>query len=578
MTRFIWFKNALYSFVYFKEDDASPLKPQPPRPKDSAFHITRDSVNTKLNNVIEVDPSSVGSDDFQEFESYQSQQTHKTGVPHSGTSDSISEGQFKGTPSMTSSGYGSQAVSTLTLSSEDSLSLRSNDDSEVTKVRRSGTEHTSGGESDGDELIQVQGVITASKSDTISLVSDDSQKTMGVDTETSESTDSLNIDPKKQMFIGNTSYTCEKFEGKMEGNAIIVDNDIKLNIIQDDDKELKNTELDSLKVSDVSKDIENISLSTDSDDENIEPPESLVLHISEEDLRENGERDKTKPKLESVDTSIGDAEFKMSVCDTGSKTDKNNDTDTSLPKHSESLNKDERTVDTADLIRVAANDRDDNSYRNAAGDGDHYSDTSSMGPHPEQANTSSLKSDVFNPSEVVEVKNGDNSSNVSQSLNMDSLGAASDSSSVGSRGVLGSDSVDPYSLEAMDELERLGAECGEDNSEFMSMDEKLENSSVSQGNKSLNRTGNDGLNNSMGGYDKGFPRNQSTPKGTKGSHRLSMPVFSALSPKDPDEGSFHRYSGDYSDNVSGKARTFLLVDLQGFFFRSRLWGGGGMKK
>ena len=463
---------------------------------------------------------------------------------------------------MTSSGYGSQAVSTLTLSSEDSLSLRSNDDSELTKVRRSGTEHTSGGESDGDELIQAQGVITASKSDTISLVSDDSQKTMGVDTETSESTDSLNIDPRKQMFIENTLYTCEKFEEKMEGNAITVENDIKFNINQDDDKELKNTGLDSLKVSDVSKDIENISLSTDSDDENIEPPESLILHISEEDLRENVERDKTKPKLEYVDTSIGDAEFKMSVCDTDSKTDKNNDTDTSLPKHSESLNKAERIVETADPIPVVGND---NSDRNAAGDGDHYSDISSMGPHPEQANTSSLKSDVFNPSEVVEVKTGNNSSNVSQSLNMDSLGAASDSSSVGSRGVLGSDSVDPYSLEAMDELERLGAECGEDNSEFMSMDEKLENSSVSQGNKSLNRTGNDGHNSSMGGYDKGFPRNQSTPKGTKGSHRLSMPVFSALSPKDPEEGSFHRYSGDYSDNVSGRARNFLLIDLRDFF-------------
>jgi hypothetical protein len=85
--------------------------------------------------VIEPEPNSVSSDDFQDFESYQSHQppmeanpSNSTAeeIPHSSTNDSLAEiqGQFF-TPSLVSSGYGSQAVSMLTLSSEDSLSLRS---------------------------------------------------------------------------------------------------------------------------------------------------------------------------------------------------------------------------------------------------------------------------------------------------------------------------------------------------------------------------------------------------------------------------------------------------------------------
>ena len=76
------------------------------------------------------------SDEFQEFESYQSQHCspladkmvaqRPTSISHSVTADSLMEIQTKSfTPSMTSSGYGSQAVSTLTLSSEDSVSIRS---------------------------------------------------------------------------------------------------------------------------------------------------------------------------------------------------------------------------------------------------------------------------------------------------------------------------------------------------------------------------------------------------------------------------------------------------------------------
>ncbi|CAG2222721.1 KIF13 [Mytilus edulis] len=92
----------------------------------------------KFQSVIEPEPNSVSSDDFQDFESYQSQQPQPEEnpmnstaeeIPHSSTNDSLAEIQGKNfTPSLVSSGYGSQAVSMLTLSSEDSLSLRSMED------------------------------------------------------------------------------------------------------------------------------------------------------------------------------------------------------------------------------------------------------------------------------------------------------------------------------------------------------------------------------------------------------------------------------------------------------------------
>ncbi|XP_071144452.1 kinesin-like protein KIF13A [Mytilus edulis] len=92
----------------------------------------------KFQSVIEPEPNSVSSDDFQDFESYQSQQPQPDEnpmnstaqeIPHSSTNDSLAEIQGKNfTPSLVSSGYGSQAVSMLTLSSEDSLSLRSMED------------------------------------------------------------------------------------------------------------------------------------------------------------------------------------------------------------------------------------------------------------------------------------------------------------------------------------------------------------------------------------------------------------------------------------------------------------------
>ncbi|XP_069106121.1 kinesin-like protein KIF13A isoform X3 [Argopecten irradians] len=90
---------------------------------------------------VEPDPHSIGSDEFQDFESYETQQgslrednkavnSNENGhIVHSSTADSLVDIQGKNcTPSLVSSGYGSQAVSMLTLSSEDSLSLRSNED------------------------------------------------------------------------------------------------------------------------------------------------------------------------------------------------------------------------------------------------------------------------------------------------------------------------------------------------------------------------------------------------------------------------------------------------------------------
>ncbi|XP_048248867.1 kinesin-like protein KIF13B isoform X7 [Haliotis rufescens] len=109
------------------------------------------------------DSRSLDSDDFQDFESYQSQQTARvqregalalSHMTHSSTNDSLAEVQAKScTPSMTSSGYGSQAVSSLTLSSEDSLSVKSIDDNENIKnktAHKSGsTEHS--GDSDDED-------------------------------------------------------------------------------------------------------------------------------------------------------------------------------------------------------------------------------------------------------------------------------------------------------------------------------------------------------------------------------------------------------------------------------------------
>ena len=571
-------KKGLSVSVSFKEDDSSPVKPRPPKPQDSALNTTGDSVHSKLNN-IEPDPSSVGSDDFQEFESYQSQQSQKIGVPHSGTSDSIAEGQFKGTPSMTSSGYGSQAVSTLTLSSEDSLSLRSNDDSEVTRARKSGIEHASSGESDGDEAVQVQSVINTNKDDEKSLKSEDSQATLNAEVET-ESTDSLDSQKEvvdvgvKMIDILNVEETSKDnsvdknrlestgFEASKIDQTEVQANKNRLDSAIFEVKEKDKIELpvDSLAVKVVAKDVEKISLSTDSDeDDDVILPDSLKLHISEEDLRENGENKNDKQGIE-VNKKLKEGHIK----DSAVKGDKV----ISLPEQNESRNKlGEETKNPAGNLSVAESDRDKHLFETAAGHvpvNKLHDDSKSVSA---SHNIMSDKQDDVLQSVDTSVASADTSVDIH---NSDRLPSASDSSSMGSRGVLGSDSIDPYSLEAMDELERLGAEFGEDNSEFLSVDEKFDNSSLNQGNKSLTQTEKkkldesltqnekEKLDESLGAYGHTLPKSQSTPKGAKGGNQRPVSCI-GLSQKEVNEA-FHkasnRLSGDFSDTVSGKYKIF----------------------
>ena len=571
-------------YVSFKEDD-SPVKPRPPKPLDSALTTTKDAVHTKLNNIIEPDPSSIGSDDFQEFESYQSQQIQKIGVPHSGTSDSIAEGQFKGTPSMTSSGYGSQAVSTLTLSSEDSLSLRSNDDSEATRARKSGIEHASSGESDGDETVQAQGGISISqggislsqsgidvnKDDEKSLKSEDSQATLNVEAET-ESTDSfdsqkevvdvdvgvkmvdiLSIEERhKDNSFDNKRLESTGFEASRNDQAEVeVDNKrLESTVFEMNVDDKTEQEVDRLAVSEVTKDVEKMSLSTDSDeDDDVIVPESLMLHISEEDLRENGEKEDDKLGIQSKDNlMLGNIEDIVVKGDEVKP----------LPDQKESLNKidKDKTEETADRLSEAESDRDTDLVETAAG----HVPVNKL--HDDFNSVSATSHNKMSDKQVDMLESMDTSvasADISvDAPNLNRLPSTSDSSSMGSRGVLGSDSIDPYSLEAMDELERLGEECGEDNSEFLSIDEKFDSSSVSHGNKSLTETEKEKLDESLGVYGHTIPKSQSTPKGAKGGNQRPVSCI-GLSQKEINEA-FHkassRLSGDFSDTVSGELTQF----------------------
>lgn len=78
------------------------------------------------------------------------------GIARSGTNDSLADVQCKNfTPSLVSSGYGSQAVSMLTLSSEDSLSIKSIEDNLETnkdsKGGQKGSSEQTSSDSDNDE-------------------------------------------------------------------------------------------------------------------------------------------------------------------------------------------------------------------------------------------------------------------------------------------------------------------------------------------------------------------------------------------------------------------------------------------
>ena len=425
----------------FKEDEDSPMRTKLSKPnfnqseqnlhsaessmkrsasKQELLETKQDLLSLKQDlhklkkSLIEPDPNSVDSDDFQDFESYESQQVTKqtetpnltdtskpTSISHSGTSDSIAEGQFKSnTPSMISSGYGSQAVSTLTLSSEDSLSLRSNDDSESNKFsKKSGFEHASSGESDGDE--NGHNLVTA-----ISGIQEESLgdlKNVGIEI----STDS-NIDSE--------------------------------DTVGDKQEELKITDKVSMKSSDSESE-----KGTEND---------KILHISEEDLRSVEGEQKLGAVLD-VDVS--------------------NNVQSNLNEQSKKLVGTESADETSG---VKKNDCLD---------------------------TSMIKKD----SQVLE-ESRDSESSVNVS-----------------RGPLHSDSIDPYSLEAMEELERLGDEFGPDNSDFISMDESL-NSSSRKTTPNIAK----GLDTSLTKCDI-KPSDQSTPKrrDRKGSDGRDRPVSCIVTSK-----------------------------------------------
>ena len=391
-------------FALFKEDEDSPMKTRPKRPnfeksedlstlnssfnnsasKQEVLENKQDLLNLKeefkklKKSLIEPDPASVSSDDFQDFESYESQQNSRqldsgnqpesvdsetigdsgkvTLISHSGTCDSIAESHGKGyTPSMTSSGYGSQAVSTLTLSSEDSLSLRSNDDSDLHRMsRRPGIEHCSSGDSDGDD--SAQGHSSAIRSEVIEEI--EGQVHDLNQCSSNETLENLNVDTNSVEDITHSK------------------NDEKLKV-----NDVESTDIISLK-SDLTE-----------NDEEEEERESVQLHISEEDLSSTGKEEKEGNRSQdNVQCKIDDKD---------------------------------------NLVDTDKTDDDDKCDK------------------PETENQSKVR-------------------NSSRSTK------GSDSSSNTSRGPLYSDSIDPYSLEAMEELEKLGDEFGPDNSEFVSMNETSE--------------------------------------------------------------------------------------------------------
>ena len=466
--------------VYFKEDDEDGLSPSHSSLQSTkqTLNFSQTSLDTSLSkqelldnkqdllslkeefaklkkSIIDPEPSSTASDDFQDFESYESQQqsalskqnsdkTHSA-IPHSVTCDSITECQGKGyTPSMTSSGYGSQAVSTLTLSSEDSLSLRSNDDSEGHRHGRKNTiEHTSSGDSDGDDLGQGQ---SSNLSTEKSEVKDITKETL------EEKVKDHNLNGgMKDAVVSGSSTTLQNLD---------------MDKYEDDGQ-------DSVGNEDENVDMEKVSLKSDLTEESVddmdEAADGVDLHISEEDLSDTQEG---KHSHENVQSEAGGVD--------GSKTGGSGNS--GLINNSAGGSKHGTGKEVEEDVRLK--------------------DHASFGA--EQKNNVSEES-VAN--DTKSFRNSDSSSNTS-------------------RGPIHSDSIDPYSLDALEELERLGDEFGPDNSEF-TMNETGDNLDNSV-NKSVTSVGASGcgagvvtphktekglLNDSLGNCDLDLrPENQSTPK------------------------------------------------------------------
>ncbi|XP_052763190.1 kinesin-like protein KIF13B [Mya arenaria] len=399
--------------------------------------------------IVEPEPSSSTSDDFQDFESYESQQqsanatqkqvdfepTKPTAISHSTTCDSIAESQGKGyTASMTSSGYGSQAVSTLTLSSEDSLSLRSNEENDNSKAaRKQGIEHTSSGESDGDENGQGYRDTEGQGHSVNSSLDSSEEKDIALETGEGRKTDDGRAKLGEDVIASASNDTLENMD---EDQNV----DDRLTIVDD---------------------VEKISLKSDLTDdsgENGNTGEGVSLHISEEDL--------------SVQPNPSNKQISQ------------------------------ENVQCHDNVKIDVNDSETNVRE-----------------------VDSVEDDVSKNATIAdaEIKTDEVSGGQSSAENVSKSFKGSDSSSNTSRGPVHSDSIDPYSLEAMEELERLGDEFGPDNSEF-TMNETGNNlggemdKSGRVGGTTPKRT--KGLNDSFSKCDLDIkPEHQSTPKARGGSRR-----------------------------------------------------------
>ncbi|XP_060606101.1 kinesin-like protein KIF13A, partial [Ruditapes philippinarum] len=335
-------------------------------------------------------------------------------ISHSGTCDSIAESHGKGyTPSMTSSGYGSQAVSTLTLSSEDSLSLRSNDDSDLHRMsRRPGIEHCSSGDSDGDD--SAQGHSSAIRSEVIEEIEGQVHDLNLCSS--NETLENLNVDTNSVEDV-----TQSKNDGKLKVN------------------DSENTDKISLKS----------DLTENEDDDDEEEKESVQLHISEEDLSSTGK-----------DEYVVEKERNLSQDNVQCKNDNSKD-DQVVNNNADDANCDKHESENQSHGR--------NSSRSTKG-----SDSSFKCSSRTLYFRQKLKIRVFDTGdrgyeEILQDPTRISGISYIQPSKFPTKG--SDSSSNASRGPLYSDSVDPYSLEAMEELEKLGDEFGPDNSEFVSMNE-----------------------------------------------------------------------------------------------------------
>lgn len=442
--------------------------------------------------LIDPEPASASSDDFQDFESYESQQSSKqsesgnhseggetdnladcgkgTAISHSGTCDSIAETHGKGyTPSMTSSGYGSQAVSTLTLSSEDSLSLRSNEDSDLHKMsKRSGLEHCSSGDSDGDD--SCQGHSSAIRSEVIEEIEGQVQNLN--ESSSNETLENLNVDTNSVDEI-----TRSKTDECKEKSSI--------NIVESVDKSSLKSDL------------------TEEEEEGNVADESVKLHISEEDL--------SATNKEEVST------------------------ETQLSQEKVQCEKDMQSMNRSQGVDA-------------------------------EKNADKVKCDISETENQTQVKNSSRSTK------------GSDSSSNASRGPLYSDSIDPYSLEAMEELEKLGDEFGPDNSEFVSVNETTEsvkdksNGKMNQSNQAIHKEGKT-LDDSFIKNELDIkPEHQSTPIKREGrmsgvrSEPKQRPVSCiVMSDNDLLETSLQerskRSSLDFSDeHLSGMHQLFLMFE------------------